>query len=78
MVSGVGLRQPCPLLQASHPLCVFSFCGLLHFALPHAQTKALYLELCCTEEPPGKPQAPLSEALTLQLYFWPAFIWDST
>lgn len=78
MVSGAGLRQPCPLLQASDPLCVFSFCGLLHLALPHAQTKALYLGLCCTEEPPGNPQLPLSEALTLQLYVRPAFLGDST
>lgn len=50
----------------------------LHLALPHAQTKALYLGLCCTEEPPGNPQLPLSEALTRQLYFLPAFLGDST
>lgn len=59
------------------PFLVFSSCGLLPFALPCAQTKALHLEICCNEEPPGKPQVPLADSLTLQLYFQPACLWDS-
>lgn len=73
VVSGVGLSSLAACCKHLPLLVVFSVCGLLHFALPCAQTKALHLERCCIGEPPGRPSRTCLRFSPIQ----PACLWDS-